>query len=88
MANNWGVFEVLDDEEITLAIHIVPMVNLDGENVMSAAHVLDPECRCGPLPSTNAHGVQMWNHYDPTHEGAQTDEEFSSGLFKNPEIIQ
>jgi hypothetical protein len=76
MADNWGVVEVWPEEDTT-ELHVVPMVDLDGESVMSAAHVLDPECRCGPLPSINELGVKMWTHHDPDHIGALTDSEWA-----------
>jgi hypothetical protein len=69
MANDWGVFETWPEKD-TVELHVIPMVDLgDGEKVMSAAHVLDPECRCGPLPSINELGVKMWTHHDPDHIG-------------------
>lgn len=78
MADNWGVFETWPEKDTT-ELHVVPMVDLgDGYRVMSAAHVLDTECRCGCIWSVNEHGVKVWMHHDPDHTGALTDEEWAS----------
>jgi hypothetical protein len=71
---NWGVFEAWLEKD-TAELHVVPMVDFgDGKKVMSAAHVLDPECRCGAIWHINEHGVKVWSHHDPDHIGALTDE--------------
>lgn len=79
---NWGVFEVWPEKDTT-ELHVVPMIDLDGEKVMSAARVLNSECRCGPLPEISKFGVKMWNHCDPDHVGALTDEEWIERKMEN-----
>ena len=51
MAANWGVIEERDDDGNFIAYHIMPMIDLDGEAVPSAAHDLE---RCVSLPSSIA----------------------------------
>lgn len=76
MAANWGVFETWPEKDTT-ELHVVPMVDLgDGESVMSAAHVLDPECRCGCIWSINEYGVKVWAHHDADHAGALSEDEW------------
>lgn len=77
MANDWGVFETWPEKDTT-ELHIVPMVDLgDGERVRSAAHTLDKDCPCAPVPFVNKFGTKVWNHHDPDHVGSLTDEEWA-----------
>ena len=70
MAANWGVIEQVDEGGTFVAFHIVPMVNIDGDVVMSSAHDLNPECQCHPSLSQNDHGYDMLNHHDADHPGS------------------
>lgn len=70
MPANWAVIEQLDESGCFLAYHVVPMVNLDGEAVISAAHELHDGCQCRPRLEHGDDGWDIWNHNDPDHPGA------------------
>jgi len=86
----WGVIETEDGTER----HVVPMVKIDGEEFPSAGHTLSRYCICRPKniqdvePAFGEFTGPIWNHHDPDHEGAQSDEEFASGKLRNPEPVQ
>lgn len=54
-------------------VHIMPVVTLDGDTVVSASHRSSPDCECGPVWDERE---KAWNHYDPEHPGGMTDKEF------------
>ena len=62
----WGVIEH-DHGEF---LDVVPIVRVDGEGLMDAAHCSGWECECKPHMVTNRHGYKMWIHND-----ASVDEE-------------
>lgn len=76
MANDWGVFEEQDDAGKFFAYHIVPMVDLDGESAMSAAHTLEQNCACQPIFDKTKSGRKLVAHHDPDHPGAMTEDEW------------
>lgn len=76
MPANWGVIEQLDESNRFIAFHVVPLINLDGQPTMSAAHELSSTCPCRPFLSVTDLGFDMLNHHDPDHPGALPDEEY------------
>jgi len=72
MAINWAVIETEDGSER----HVVPTINIDGENVVSNAHILSRDCPCAPNniqdvePAYGTFYGPIWNHNDPDHPGA------------------
>lgn len=75
MANNWGLIRAEDGE--VGCWHVVPLVNIGGEDVCSASHEVSPECQCKPFKGTGKGGWAVWQHFDPTHDGALTAEEWT-----------
>lgn len=75
MANNWGCIRGEDDG--VACWHVVPLVNIDGEDVCSAAHILSDACPCHPFKGEGSGGWTIWQHFDPTHDGAMTAEELT-----------
>ena len=76
MADNWAVIEQHNEEDEFVALHVVPMIVMDGEQQMSAAHTLSADCPCRPVRTINRHGAPLYNHYDPDHTGALTESEW------------
>jgi len=75
MAANWGVIEERELDEF-IAYHVVPMIDCDGEAVMSAAHMLSDACPCHPFLEKGNGGWDIWQHHDETHPGALSEEEY------------
>ena len=80
MACNWGVIEQRSDHGCFIAYHVVPMVHPDpeGDPVMSAAHDLSEGCPCKPFLEHGKGGWDIWQHHDPDHPGALSEEDFQS----------
>lgn len=74
MAANWGVVEDRDDDGNFLAYHIMPMVDLDGEAVPSAAHDVSDTCPCHPSMDHGNGGWLIWIHHDADHPGSEEQE--------------
>ena len=75
----WGVIEIEADPDLDLPAerHIVPMLDLDGERLPSAAHEFTPNCFCRPRDigkyesaGPNAWPGPIWNHNDPEAPGS------------------
>lgn len=71
MAANWGVVEERDEDDKFIAYHIMPMIDLDGEPVASAAHDLSDACPCHPELQHGNGGWTIWNHHDPDRAGSE-----------------
>ena len=67
----WGI---VADKKI---LHIVPLVDLDGERVMSAAHQADMYCPCNPTFDPE---YSIANHHDPEHPGSLEREDETHGI--------
>jgi hypothetical protein len=80
MAANWGVIEERDDDGVFIAYHVMPMVNIDGEDVPSAAHIMSDACPCHPSFSQGNGGWDIWTHHDPDHPGSE--ERAAQGEFR------
>lgn len=78
MANNWGLIQSEDGG--VGCWHVVPLVNIDGQDVCSAAHEVSPTCQCKPFRGEGKGGWTIWQHFDPTHDGAMTDEEWTRDI--------
>jgi hypothetical protein len=73
---NWGIVEETDDAGNFAAFHIVPMVTIDGDVLVSAAHDITKNCPCGThFEQGKKHKTKIWIHYDPDHAGALMREE-------------
>jgi hypothetical protein len=74
----WGVVEEMDNAGRFRAYHIIPMVNVDGDLLVSGAHDISAKCHCGPLleRSHTDPTTKIYNHYDPDADGALTAEEW------------
>ena len=86
MAANWGCIEDRDDEGKFIAYHIVPMVTIGGEAVMSAAHDLSDACPCHPNLQYGKGGWVIWDHHDPSHPGSK-EKEASEKLEEKPVVF-
>jgi hypothetical protein len=64
----WGCVEDRD-EDGAVDIHVVPMVDIDGELQVSAAHMVSLDCPCRPTRKLDH--KQIVNHHDPDHPGAE-----------------
>ena len=91
----WGVVEIEADPELDLPAerHIVPIVDLDGEKVPSAAHEFTSACFCRPRDigkhesaGPNEWPGPMWNHNDPDAPGSL--ERVEAGIDKPKERVQ
>jgi hypothetical protein len=75
---SWATFETWsDDGEMTLALDVAPVIDVGGEQHLSAAHILGPKCPCRPRRDTTKHRVTIYMHHDPDHPGAMSEEEFA-----------
>ena len=70
MAANWGVIEDRDEDGVFIAYHVMPMIQLDGESIVSAAHDMSDACPCHPNLSQGDGGWDIWTHHDPDHPGS------------------
>ena len=73
---SWGIYEETDDSGSFVAFHNVPMVKIDEEEMVSAAHDLSDTCPCHPLFTRTPLGYILWCHHDPDHAGALTEDEW------------
>jgi hypothetical protein len=69
------VIEERDDDGNFIAYHVMPMVQLDGESIVSAAHIMSDACPCHPNLEHGKGGWDIWNHHDPDHVGSKEREE-------------
>ena len=89
--SNWGLIEERNDAGGFIAYHVMPMVDLDGESVVSAAHEISCICPCKPFVEmcgdpTAKEGERtkdgklkqwkMWLHNDADHPGSLTADEW------------
>jgi hypothetical protein len=71
MRPHWGIVEETDDNDKFVAFHIVPMVTVDGDLLVSAAHDITRECACGThYERGRKHQTDIWIHYDPDYAAA------------------
>lgn len=73
---NWGTVEDRDETGKFIAYHVVPLVEIDGEAIMSGAHEVSATCSCNPVLDRGRGGWNIWLHHDPDHHGALTDAEW------------
>lgn len=64
----WGVVEEKNDGDGPVAFHVIPILDFDGEDVVSAAHEVSNTCQCRPSYSINVDGNIIWTHSDPDHD--------------------
>lgn len=69
MGANWGSVSS-QDEDGSACWHVVPLVDMDGDAVPSAAHEISPQCQCHPFKGQGKGGWTVWQHFDPTHPRA------------------
>ena len=71
MAANWGCVEDRDEYGKFIAYHIMPMIQIDGEAIVSDAHDMSKDCHCHPTLEFGKGGWSIWNHNDATHPGSK-----------------
>lgn len=64
---SWGTVEERA-EDGSILYHVMPMVSLDGDLLVSAAHDASQNCQCRPILDGN-----IWQHHDPDHDGAMSE---------------
>ena len=67
---NLGAVEERDVDGRFIAYHVMPMVLLGDESVVSAAHTLSKYCDCKPDLEFGNGGWKIYNHHDPEHPGS------------------
>lgn len=72
----WGIVEQKNERDQFIAFHVVPIIYLDGEPYASGAHELNGTCPCQPFSTLNKHEARVWQHFDPHHPGALSNEEW------------
>lgn len=75
VANDWGSVHGTDNDGKP-SWHVLPLIDIDGEKLASAAHDASPTCHCGPFPEKAKGGWNVWHHLEPEHPGAMTIDEF------------
>jgi len=90
-ASNWGCVEEREDNGKFVAYHIMPMIQIDGQAVVSAAHDSNKDCVCHPfaepcgdqsaaLNEQRGDGKLkrwiMYQHHEPEHKGALSEDEY------------
>jgi len=85
--SNWGVIEEREDSGRFVSFHVVPLVRIGDEDEMSAAHQLSDACPCHPFYTENDHGYIVWQHFDPTHKGARTHEDWIADIQTRREYL-
>lgn len=76
MTSKWGVIDVRDDDGRFIAYHVMPVILSEGEWITTDSHEMSENCQCNPFLSHGNGGWPMWNHFDPSHHGGMSAEEF------------
>ena len=89
--SKWGVIEERSEAGNFIAYHVMPMIQVDGEAIVSAVHDLSCICPCKPFvemcgdPTAkegelNDDGTfkqwKLWLHHDEDHPGSLTNDEW------------
>lgn len=74
--DRWSVIRQKDGAGKFVADHVVPTIDIDGRQVLSAVHELNEQCPCRPIRDTNGDGQPLWIHHDPDHPNALSEEEY------------
>lgn len=74
MAANWGCIEEREDDGTFIAYHIMPMITMDGDSVVSDAHDMSKDCHCRPFLTYGRGGWKIYDHHDPDHPGSREKE--------------
>lgn len=80
---SWATIEERDDDGLLVWYHVMPMVSLDGDLVISAAHDVSTDCHCRPILDGN-----IWQHYDPDHDGSMSNEEWNQKKIESQRKVQ
>jgi hypothetical protein len=72
----WAVQRDYDDEGRLAFEHVVPCVFVGDDYEVSDAHILSPECPCGPIIDEDDIHVAVVIHHDPDHPGAMSEAEW------------
>lgn len=76
MTSKWGVIDVRDEDARFIAYHVMPVVLSEGDWIPTDSHEMSENCQCNPFLSHGKGGCPIWNHFDPSHPGGMSAEEF------------
>jgi len=69
--DQWGVYAERDEHDKPTPIHhVVPTIDIDGVQYLSAIHMLSKDCICRPTMEPGDDGHEVWIHHDSDHPGS------------------
>lgn len=69
--SQWGVYQT-ETNAGEKEVHIIPTVEIGGEQMASWAHQSSQKCQCFAQRRLNQHGIEVWVH-DEQNDGTETD---------------